>query len=335
MRIVIDRVAKTYVDHQGHAVDALRDVSFSVLLPVSSGEVTFESPPPGRPLTAMVFQEFALFPWRTVQGNVEFGLDELGMAVAERGRKARALIEMTGLAGFEARYPHQLSGGMRQRVAIARALAVDSAALLMDEPFSALDAQTRQLMQDELLARWEQARTTILYVTHNIQEAVYMADRVVVLSRRPGRVLAEIVVPLKRPRTEAMQAEPGYLETVERIWSLITYAGVRQADPLLIRAAVSFGAGRLSVIRKVVLPSALPMIVAGLRLAAGTALLLLVAAEMIAVESGVGFLVLHAGNIMATTKLMVGIVVLSLLGVLSHWGLGRLERALIPWRAGT
>ena len=105
-----------------------------------------------------------------------------------------------------------------------------------------------------------------------------------------------------------------------------TYAGVRQADPLLIRAAVSFGAGRLSVIRKVVLPSALPMIVAGLRLAAGTALLLLVAAEMIAVESGVGFLVLHAGNIMATTKLMVGIVVLSLLGVLSDWGLGRLER---------
>src|SRR3989475_12980346 len=131
-----------------------------------------------------------------------------------------------------------------------------------------------------------------------------------------------------------MQAEPGYLETVERIWSHNTYTGVRQADPLLIRAAVSFGAGRLSVIRKVVLPSALPMIVAGLRLAAGTALLLLVAAEMIAVESGVGFLVLHAGNIMATTKLMVGIVVLSLLGGLSHWGLGRLEPALIPWRAG-
>ena len=221
MRIVIDRVAKTYVDHRGHAVDALRDVSFSVssrelvallgpsgcgkstllnavagLLPMSSGEVTFESPPPGRPLTAMVFQEFALFPWRTVQGNVEFGLEELGMAVAERGRKARALIEMTGLAGFEARYPHQLSGGMRQRV-------------------------TRQLMQDELLALWEQARTTILYLTHNIQEAVYMADRVVVLSRRPDRVLAEIVVPLKRPRTEAMQAETGYLEAVERIWSLI------------------------------------------------------------------------------------------------------------------
>ncbi|MBI3634931.1 MAG: ABC transporter permease [Candidatus Rokubacteria bacterium] len=112
-----------------------------------------------------------------------------------------------------------------------------------------------------------------------------------------------------------------------------TYTGVRQADPLLVRAAVSFGARRSGVIRKVILPSALPMIFAGLRLGAGTALLLLVAAEMIAVESGIGFLVLHAGNIMQTTKLMVGIVVLSLLGVLSHWGLGRLERWAVPWRA--
>lgn len=113
-----------------------------------------------------------------------------------------------------------------------------------------------------------------------------------------------------------------------------TFAGVRQADPLLVRAAVAFGARRWSVIRKVVLPSALPMIFAGLRLGAGTALLLLVAAEMIAVESGIGFLVLHAGNLMQTTKLMVGIVVLSLLGVLSHWALGRLERLAIPWRTG-
>jgi NitT/TauT family transport system permease protein len=113
-----------------------------------------------------------------------------------------------------------------------------------------------------------------------------------------------------------------------------TCTGVRQADPLLVRAAIAFGARRLSVIRKVILPSALPMIFAGLRLGAGTALLLLVAAEMIAVESGIGFLVLHAGNLMATTKLMVGIVLLSLLGVLSHWGLGVLERIAIPWRAG-
>ena len=111
-----------------------------------------------------------------------------------------------------------------------------------------------------------------------------------------------------------------------------TYAGVREADPLLLRAAVAFGAGRWSVIRKVVVPSALPMVFAGLRLGAGTALLLLVAAEMIGADSGIGFLVLQAGNLMETTKLMVGIVILSLLGVLSHWGLSRLERAVIPWR---
>jgi NitT/TauT family transport system ATP-binding protein len=128
---------------------------------------------------------------------------------------------MTGLRGFEARYPHQLSGGMRQRVGIARALAVEPAVLLMDEPFSALDAQTRQLMQEELLHIWERTRKTILYVTHNIQEAVYMADRVVVLSRRPGRVLAEVPVKLPRPRDESMIGEPDFVQAVDRIWSLI------------------------------------------------------------------------------------------------------------------
>ncbi len=246
MRVVVERLSKTYVDRRGQAVPALRDVSLTVaseeflallgpsgcgkstllgvvagLTPATSGAVYFEGEPAGRPLTAMVFQEFALFPWRTVQGNVEFGLEELGVARAERRRRAAAFLELMGLAGFEDRYPHQLSGGMRQRVGIARALAVDPAVLLMDEPFSALDAQTRQLMQEELLAIWERTRQTILYVTHNIQEAVYMADRVVVLSRRPGRVLAEIAVPLERPRTEAMLGAGAFLETTERIWTLI------------------------------------------------------------------------------------------------------------------
>jgi len=169
----------------------------------------------------MVFQEFALFPWRTVQHNVEFGLEELGVPPGDRAREARRLIELTGLAGFEARYPHQLSGGMRQRVGIARALAVDPAVLLMDEPFSALDAQTRQLMQEELLTIWERTRKTILYVTHNIHEAVYMADRVVVLSRRPGGVLAEVPIELKRPRVESMMGEPGFVQAAARIWDMI------------------------------------------------------------------------------------------------------------------
>ena len=143
------------------------------------------------------------------------------MAPAERAREGRRVIELTGLAGFETKYPHQLSGGMRQRVGIARALVVDPAVLLMDEPFSALDAQTRQLMQEELLALWERTRKTIVYVTHNIQEAVYMADRVIVLSRRPGRVLAEIPIELKRPRVESMMGDPAFVQASERIWGLI------------------------------------------------------------------------------------------------------------------
>jgi NitT/TauT family transport system ATP-binding protein len=192
------------------------------LLPSSAGGVFFEGERrPGQPLTATVFQEFALFPWRTARANVELGLEELGVPAAERGVRARRHIEQMGLGGFEDRYPHQLSGGMRQRVGIARALAVDPAVLLMDEPFSALDAQTRTLMMEELLGVWERTRKTILYVTHNIQEAVFMADRVLVLSRRPGRVLASVSVPLPRPRREAMLGEAAFVATAERIWQLI------------------------------------------------------------------------------------------------------------------
>jgi len=192
------------------------------LLRPDAGTIDFEGPlRAGRPATAMVFQEFALFPWRTAQSNVEFGLEESGVPARERRAIARRFIELTGLGGFETRYPHQLSGGMRQRVGIARALAVDPAVLLMDEPFSALDAQTRQLMQEELLAIWARTRQTILYVTHNIHEAVFMADRVVVLSRRPGRVLEIVPVELPRPRVEGMLGEAVFLGAVERIWSLI------------------------------------------------------------------------------------------------------------------
>ena len=247
MRVLLDDVTKAYADRSGRAVEALAGVSITAedeellaivgpsgcgkstllnmvagLLAPSAGSIAFEGElPAARPPTAMVFQEFALFPWRTVQTNVELGLEERGLPAAERRVVARRFIELTGLGGFEGKYPHQLSGGMRQRVGIARALAVEPAVLLMDEPFSALDAQTRQLMQEELLAIWERTRQTILYVTHNIHEAVWMADRVVVLSRRPGRVLEIVPVELKRPRTEAMLGEPGFVQAVERIWALI------------------------------------------------------------------------------------------------------------------
>ena len=245
MRVIVDRVSKTYADRRGHAVEALRAVSFAVapeefvavlgpsgcgkstllqvvagLVRPTEGHVWFEGCR-DRPLTAMVFQEFALFPWRTVQGNVEFGLEEQGVPAGERRRRAREFLDMTGLGPFARKYPHQLSGGMRQRVGIARALAVDPAVLLMDEPFSALDAQTRQIMQEELLALRERTPKTLVYVTHNIQEAVWMADRVLVLSRRPGRVIADVAIDLPRPRDESTPARPAFAAAADRIWSLI------------------------------------------------------------------------------------------------------------------
>ncbi|HEX3179438.1 MAG TPA: ABC transporter ATP-binding protein [Methylomirabilota bacterium] len=247
MRVILENVSKTYVDRRGRAVPALDAIDLvvesqellAVLGPSGCGKSTLLNMiagllaptrgaiwldgelPEGRAATAMVFQEFALFPWRTVRGNVEFGLEERGVPAAARARRAQAFIELTGLDGFESKYPHQLSGGMRQRAGIARALAVEPAVLLMDEPFSALDAQTRQLMQEELLAIWSRTRQTVVYVTHNIHEAVYMADRVIVLSRRPGRVLAEVKIDLDRPRTERTMAEPAFVTAVERIWALI------------------------------------------------------------------------------------------------------------------
>ncbi len=247
MRVIIERLSKTYRDRAGHAVEALQSIGLTVeeeeflalvgpsgcgkstllniiagLLTPTTGGVFFEGLRDASRLpTAMVFQEFALFPWRTVLGNIEFGIEELGAPARERRETARKLVELVGLAGFGAKYPHQLSGGMRQRVGIARALAVHPAVLLMDEPFSALDAQTRQLLQVELLSIWERTRKTILYVTHNIQEAVFMADRVAVLSRRPGRLIEVVTVELKRPRHEATLGEPAFVQTVNRIWSRI------------------------------------------------------------------------------------------------------------------
>lgn len=173
------------------------------------------------PEVAMVFQDFALFPWRTVLGNAVFGLEERGVPRPEAEAVARRWLERLGLSGFEHHFPGQLSGGMRQRVGIARALAIDPGLLLMDEPFSALDAQTRSLLQEELARLWEDSPRAALYVTHNIQEAVFLADRIVVLSRRPGRVVADIPVSLPRPRREELMEEPEFARTCQQIWSLI------------------------------------------------------------------------------------------------------------------
>ena len=168
--------------------------------------------------TAIVFQDHGLFPWMTVQKNVEFNMKARGTPAAERRRIASEFIEMTGLTGFGDRYPHELSGGMRQRVGIARALTTRPKALLMDEPFGALDAQTRGNLQDELLQIWEKQRTTVLFVTHSIDEALLLADRILVFSPRPGRIAADIRVDLPRPRTSQ---SPGFVTLARELRGLV------------------------------------------------------------------------------------------------------------------
>jgi NitT/TauT family transport system ATP-binding protein len=157
------------------------------------------------PDRGMVFQEFALFPWRTVRRNIEFGLEVKGVPAAKQRESSQKYIDLVGLKGFEDSHPNQLSGGMKQRVGIARALANEPAILLMDEPFGALDAQTRNQMQKELLRIWSETRKTIIFITHSVDEAVFLSDRVVVLTSRPGRVKTVHRIELPRPRDRASQ----------------------------------------------------------------------------------------------------------------------------------
>jgi NitT/TauT family transport system ATP-binding protein len=180
---------------------------------------------------ALVFQEPSLLPWRTVIANITFGLECQNIPRQEAREKARRLIGLVGLDGFAEAFPYQLSGGMQQRVNLARALAVDPEILLMDEPFAALDAQTRELMQAELLSVWQRTGKTVLFVTHQIDEAIYLSDRVVVLSGRPGRV-ADIIVPkLSRPRDLSVKHTLEFLASVDRIWSLIQSDARKGAAP--------------------------------------------------------------------------------------------------------
>ncbi|GLY70504.1 ABC transporter ATP-binding protein [Amycolatopsis taiwanensis] len=184
----------------------------------SAGTVRVSVRDTSRPPTAMVFQDYSIYPWRTVLANVRFGLEVQGVSKKEAERRALDSISRLGLAEFTKSYPHELSGGMRQRVSIARALAMEPEILLMDEPFAALDAQMRTILQEELLALWEADRRTVLFVTHSLEEAILLADRVVVMTARPGKLLDDKVIPFDRPRSVAIRQSPEFAALHEELW---------------------------------------------------------------------------------------------------------------------
>ena len=245
-RVRIDGVGKRYPGSNGNGpVQALDDVSVEVepgefvciVGPSGCGKTTLfriiaglEAATTGGvfldgervdgpgPDLGLVFQEYHLFPWRTVAGNVAFGMEKQGVPEADRSRRVDALLDLVGLDGFEDSYPRDLSGGMKQRVALARALAVDPGLLLMDEPFGAVDAQTKKMLQDELLDIWSETGKTVLFVTHDVEEAVKLADRVVVMAKEPGRVREVVDVDVERPRARSDEDFGAYYD---RILSLI------------------------------------------------------------------------------------------------------------------
>lgn len=188
----------------------------------SSGTISVHRDHEGGPLSSIVFQEQSVFPWYTVQANVEYGLRMRGVPRAQRREKASEFIDKVGLSGFADSYPHELSGGMKQRVSIARAFANDAEILLMDEPFAALDEQNKILLQEELLRIWEEERKTVLFITHSIDEALALGDRVVVMTARPGRIKASIPVTFARPRRiYDLKTKPEFGAAVREIWDLL------------------------------------------------------------------------------------------------------------------
>jgi NitT/TauT family transport system ATP-binding protein len=246
-QIVVDGLSHLYRPPRGRPVLALENVSLSVanreflallgpsgcgkstllyliggFMPVETGAIMVDGAPvkgPG-PDRGIVFQHFALFPWKTVRGNILYGLERQGMAKAEREERVRQFIDLVGLSGFEDSYPSQLSGGMKQRAALARTLAFDPKILLMDEPFGALDAQTRGLMQSELLGIWQRTPKTVIFVTHDVQEAVYLAGRVAVMSARPGRIKTIVETNFDKADPNLHKSK-AFIDKVDELWSLV------------------------------------------------------------------------------------------------------------------
>ena len=256
-----NNIQMEYVRRDGTVVRAIDDISLaiepgefvSIVGPSGCGKTTFLKivngllKPTGGSLLvrghplqqrsrdrAMVFQESSLFPWYTVARNIGYGLECQKVPKAEIQKRVEPFIKIVGLTGFDKHYPYELSGGMQQRANLARALVVDPAVLLMDEPFASLDAQTREMMQAELLDVWAQTKKTVLFITHQINEAIYLSDRVIVLSARPGRIIADIPVDIPRPRTLAVKRTEHFLRLEDQVWGLIEAQAraTMQADQL-------------------------------------------------------------------------------------------------------
>ena len=210
------------IGHSGCGKSTLLRIIDGLIKP-TSGEVRIKGELVNQPGwdRGMVFQHFNLLPWRTVLGNIEFGLENRKVPRREQRERAMRYISMVGLDGFEHSYPSQLSGGMQQRVGLARALAIEPEILLMDEPLGSLDAQTREVMQAELMRIWSIEKRTVLFVTHDIEEAIFLADRVIVMSQRPGRVVEIIDVDFPRPRDENLRTLPAFTEMRSRIWQTL------------------------------------------------------------------------------------------------------------------
>ncbi|WP_320066235.1 ABC transporter ATP-binding protein [Micromonospora sp. RTGN7] len=245
MRIEIDNVAKGYPRADGTRLSVVENLSIAIepqefvcvigpsgcgkstllgllggLRRPDSGEIRFVGDrTAGGPLTSIVWQDYALIPWRSIVDNVAFGLELRRVSAGRRREIAREYLTMMGIEAFADAKPHELSGGMRQRAGIARALASDPEVLLMDEPFAAVDAQTRTLLQDELLQVWSQHRKTVLFITHSIEEALLLADRIIVLGPRPTRVVEEIRVPFARPRDRDVELDPRFTELKRHLWA--------------------------------------------------------------------------------------------------------------------
>jgi len=260
--LVADKVSKTYADPGGKGIVlALSDISLavrphefvSVIGPSGCGKSTFlrivaglDKPSSGEIRVSghkvvgpgadrgMVFQEYALLPWKTTEANIEFGPMLKRLPKAQRREITQRFVDMVGLTGFEKKYPHQLSGGMRQRAAVARVLANNPTILLMDEPFAAVDAMTRQHLQEELAAITTAERTTVLFITHAIDEAVFLSDRVVALSGRPGRIVADLVIDLPRPRHwEAIVRDEKFAHYRDQLTQHIHASGAAHTEPTL------------------------------------------------------------------------------------------------------